>query len=149
MSNQIKIRVRLIIPHENKLLLEYVEGEDFYFYPGGKVEFGETLLLACKREMVEELGVKFVLKKILYIRDFLKLEKDEHSVEFFILGEINKSVVEKNPDDPDYKEHHRFEWVEIDKLAEKEIFPKELTPKLIADFKAGFLNQGQYLGAIE
>jgi len=52
MSNQIKIRVRLIIPHENKLLLEYVEGEDFYFYPGGKVEFGETLLLASKREMM-------------------------------------------------------------------------------------------------
>ena len=52
MLNQTKIRVRLIIPNVDKLLLEYVIDEDFYFYPGGKVEFGETLLLASKREMM-------------------------------------------------------------------------------------------------
>ena len=37
-----QIRVRLIIPHHNKLLLEYVSDEDFYFYPGGRVENYET-----------------------------------------------------------------------------------------------------------
>ena len=69
-------------------------------------------------------------------------------MEFYILGEINKLKVEKNPDDPDFKPHHRFEWIEIDKLP-KNLYPLELTEKLKNDFKVGFPNQGEYLGAIK
>ncbi len=42
MTYKYQIRVRLIVPHNNKLLLEHVVDEDFYFYPGGRVG-GENL----------------------------------------------------------------------------------------------------------
>lgn len=64
MEKKIKVRVRLIIIKQSKILLSYVKDEDFYFYIGGKVEFGETIKQACVREIEEECGAKFVFKKI-------------------------------------------------------------------------------------
>lgn len=46
-DRKIKVRVRLIIIKNNKILLSYTKDEDFYFFIGGKLEFGETLKEAC------------------------------------------------------------------------------------------------------
>jgi ADP-ribose pyrophosphatase YjhB (NUDIX family) len=71
----IKVRVRLIIIKEGKILLSFTETEDFYFYIGGKVGFGETLKEVAVREVAEECGgAAFTFKKILYIRDYIKPE---------------------------------------------------------------------------
>lgn len=83
MDNKIiKVRVRLVIIKNGKILLHYTENGNYYFYTGGHLEFGETLLDACKREVLEETGSSFTFKKILYIREFILPEENEHSVEF-------------------------------------------------------------------
>lgn len=42
MENKIKVRLRLVVIKNNKLLTHYIKDEDFYFYIGGKLEYGET-----------------------------------------------------------------------------------------------------------
>ena len=100
-NNKIKVRLRLVIIKNNKLLAHYTQDDDFYFYIGGKLEYGETIKQGWEREILEELGddIKFEFKKILYIRDYIKPEEGEHSVELYILGDINKfGGVEGRPD---------------------------------------------------
>ena len=150
MDKKIKPRVRLIIIKNNKLLLTYTKDGDFYFYIGGKMEFGETLEQTCLREIKEECGqnVKFTFKKILYIRDYIKPEEDEHSIEFYILGDINKFEEVEGVVDEEFAGLHYQTWVGMDNLPEN-ILPKSLTVTLKDDYKNGFPRQGEYLGSLD
>ena len=143
-----QIRVRLVIPHQDKILLEYNGDDDYYFYPGGRVEDYETIEEAAVREMREEINGQFKFEKILYIREYIDREINEHSLELFVLGRLANNNVKKNKNDPDYKESHQFSWFHIDELPAN-LYPKTLTPKLRDDFKKGFPNQGEYLKAIK
>ena len=89
MKNQ-NIRVRLILIKKGKMLLMHDSSVGFYYYPGGHVEFGETILQAAERECIEECNDNFVFDKILYIRDYLNLDKNEQAIELFLLGGLKK-----------------------------------------------------------
>jgi len=150
MSEQkIKARVRLIIIKNNKILLSYTKDEDFYFYIGGKIEFGETIKDACIREVQEECKANFTFKKILYIRDFILPEIDEHSIEFFILGEVDKFEEIERIKDEEFDGRHWQTWVDINKLSEINIKPKTLTEKILANYKNGFSKDTEYVEVIE
>ena len=150
MDKKIKPRVRLVIIKNNKLLLTYTSDGDFYFYIGGKMEFGETLEQTCLREIKEECGkdVDFTFKKILYIRDYIKPEENEHSIEFYILGDINKFEEVEGVVDAEFAGSHHQTWVDINNLPEN-ILPNGLTSILKDDYKNGFPRQGEYLGALD
>ena len=64
----------MVIIKNGKLLASYTKKCDYYFYIGGHLEYGETILEGCKREIIEECGkgTKFKLEKVLYLRDFKK-----------------------------------------------------------------------------
>ncbi len=83
-----RIAVRGVIVHENKLLCvrhkDYqhnILSKDFWCLPGGGVDEGEDLILAVKREMLEETGIKAEVGSILHINHFTFGEM-EH-LEFF------------------------------------------------------------------
>jgi ADP-ribose pyrophosphatase YjhB (NUDIX family) len=148
-GQNIKVRVRLVIIKEGKILLSYTQTEDFYFYIGGKVEFGETLQEAAVREVAEECGgAVFTFKKILYIRDFILPEGSEHSVEFYILGDIDKFVEIEGLKDEEFGGKHWQTWVPLDKLAETNVLPGSLTSMLLADYQKNFEQETRYLGKI-
>jgi ADP-ribose pyrophosphatase YjhB (NUDIX family) len=150
MDNKIKIRLRLVIIKADKLLAYYDSIDDYYFYIGGKLEFGETIEDGWKREIKEELGddVEFTFKKILYVRDFILKEKSEHSLELFILGDINKFMeIDKRPD-PEYDGKKWPKWLVLDNLPDN-FYPKPLTKKLLEDYKAGFPKEGEYIGRMD
>lgn len=149
MEKKIKVRVRLIIIKQGKILLSYVKDENFYFYIGGKVEFGETIKQACIREIEEECGAKFAFKKILYIRDFIMPENNEHSVELYILGDIDKFAEIEGVKDGEFAGNHWQTWIDLSRLNELDVRPKGLTKYLINDYQNGFSNETKYLGEID
>ncbi len=147
----INVRVRLVIIHDRKVLVQYRQKEDFYHYIGGHLEYGETIEEACKRETKEECGddVNFDFQKILYIRDFIRPNVDEHSLELFILGRINRTEKLEGLKDPEHPDGSVWlAWLDIDNLPDN-LLPKTLSPKLLREFNDGFLNTGEYIGEIE
>lgn len=147
MKNKIKIRLRFVIIKHNKLLAYYTKDEDFYFYIGGKLEFGETVEEGWAREIKEELGedAVFTFKKILYIRDYIVEKDNEHSLELFILGDINKFEEIEGRPDPEFDGRKWPTWLDLNNLP-KNLHPKPLTQKILEDYKNGFPNQGEYVG---
>lgn len=148
-SKRINVRVRLVIIQEEKILLSYVKDEDFYFYIGGKMEWGETVEEACSREMREECDARFTFRKILYVRDFIAREINEHSVELFILGELDKGEEVEGKIDEEFGPNKWQTWVELDNLKNIDVRPRELTDILLKDFQQGFKRGGVYVGDIE
>ncbi len=149
-TNHIHPRVRLVIIKNGRMLFSYDSERDYYFYIGGHVEYGETLAEACIREVKEECGedVNFTFGKILYIRDYIKPGEDEHSVEFYILGDVDKFTEIEGKKDVQFGGKHWQTWLGLDKLPEN-IFPRTLTSKLLEDYRHGFPMQGEYLGEID
>ena len=114
------------------------------------MEFGETVEDACIREVKEECDeAKFEFKKILYVRDFIRPEENEHSLELYVLGEIDKfGELEKFPD-PEFPDNHFQTWVDLKKLPKINVKPKNLTRRILQDYKREFPEGAVYLKTIE
>lgn len=150
MENKIKVRLRLVIIKNEKLLGYYDSIDDYYFFMGGKLNFGETIEEGWTREVREELGedVKFTFKKILYVRDFILKDQNEHSLELFILGDIDKFEGIEGRPDPEFEGKKWPTWLDINNLPEN-LFPKPLVKKMVKDYKKGFPNEGEYVGEMK
>ena len=144
---KLQIRLRMIIIKEGKLLTSYTKNKDFYFYIGGHMEYGESVIEGCKREIVEECGegTEFNLQKVLYVIDYFDKEKDEQNVELFILGDINKFEELEHKFDPQHSDDSMWlTWLDINNLPDN-LYPKLLSKKLLQDFKNNFPNAGEYI----
>lgn len=65
------IRCRAIILHEGKLLLvRHPHDTSFAALPGGHLEWGEDVKECLSREIIEELGIKPKIGRLLYINTF-------------------------------------------------------------------------------
>lgn len=150
MEQKIKVRLRLVIINDGKLLATYNSQENFYYYLGGKLDFGETVEEAWNREIKEECppGTQFTFQKILYVRDFIQKENNEHSLELFVLGSVNKSEDLEKYHDPEHGERNWSTWLDINNLPVN-LYPQSLSKKLLADFKNGFPREGEYIGQIK
>lgn len=139
-NNKLQIRLRLIIINERKLLTSYTKKHDFYFYVGGHMEYGETVLEGCKREIIEECGegTEFNLQKVLYIRDFFDKDNNEQNFE----------ELEHRLDPQHFDGSMWLTWLDINNLPDN-LFPKPLSKKLLEDYKNNFPNAGEYVGRME
>ncbi len=154
-DNKIHVRLRLIIIKNGKLLTSYSKKHDFYFYIGGHLEFGETIKDGCIREIKEECGedTNFEFKKIVYIRDFIypqgKDDINDHSVELFILGDINKFEELEGHLDPQHPDGSMYlSWLDINNLPQN-LYPQELSKIIVDDYLSGFTKTGEYVGALK
>ncbi len=82
-NKKFSIRVRGIIVDQGKLfLVKHSESSNFYALPGGHLEWGEDIKGALEREILEELGVKPTIGRLLYINNFMDVNNAQ-SIEFF------------------------------------------------------------------
>ncbi len=77
------IRCRAIILDEGKLLVvKHPQDLSFAVLPGGHLEWGEDIKECLRREILEELGVTPEIGRLLYVNNFIDINKKQ-SVEFF------------------------------------------------------------------
>jgi len=149
-NHLINVRLRIIVIKNDKLLVQYRQKHDYFHYIGGRLEYGETIMEGCNREVAEECnGAKFELKKILYIRDFILPEENEHSVELFILGNIDKFEELEHLVDPQHLDGSVWcTWFDVNNLPDN-LYPHPLSQKLLKDYKDGFPKEGEYIGRMD
>jgi 8-oxo-dGTP diphosphatase len=95
LSGKIRIRVAVIIPQDDKILLvrHVKDDRQYWLIPGGGVDFGETIDECAKREIKEETNIDVKLLKLLFISESVSREYERHLVNLFFLGQA------LNPDD--------------------------------------------------
>lgn len=97
MTDRPKLVVSVIVRRKDKFLLvkETLEnGKDYWIIPGGKVEFGETIEDAARREIEEETGIKAKKLTFLSYYEAITTKHNYHSVIFFFETRTNKVKLE-------------------------------------------------------
>jgi len=87
MHDTFRVRCRGIVIHDNKLLLvKHDNGNVFYSFPGGHLDYGEDPQACMARELEEELGVKADVGKLVAVFTFNDSKRNNEQVfEFFFL----------------------------------------------------------------
>ena len=137
-------RVAGIAVQDGKVLLQKPTNEDFYAFPGGHVEFGETNEETLIREFREEIGADISVGELEWVAEvfFSWVESPCHQICLYYSIEITDDNI---PKDGMFmaKEHIEgrnfeleFHWVPVEKTAELEIYPSD-SAKLLSELGKG------------
>lgn len=134
--------VRALIVRDKKILVCRTNGREYFFLPGGHVEFGESLHDALRREIHEEMGAFVTGSKFIggVENIFLQDEVKRHEVSFVFLTDIDiKDVVSKEP-------HVEFFWFSMEEFVERNIVPPALKDAIVrwtAEKESFFIEEGR------
>lgn len=114
MANKIGVIVKGIIVNENKVLLVKRSNKDeinpgAWEFVGGRLEFGEDLEEALKREAMEEVAINIKIDRILYATSF-KRQASRHAVIIVYKCFAKDSKVMLS------EEHSEYKWASNEKL---------------------------------
>ncbi len=120
-GNKVRIRACGIAVHQNSVLLVRHKGlgesNELWSFPGGGVEFGESLENALEREFLEETGLEVSAGKQMFVYEFIK--KPLHAVEIYFRVEIKGGSLAtgKDPELPDESQYlQEVKFVTFDKI---------------------------------
>ena len=100
----------LILNNKHQVLLIKKQGKDYWERPGGKVEFGEKIIDALKREVLEETNVKIIVKELMSVNE--PIDSESHWIGFhYITKHISGTARILEP-----KKHSDIGWFDIDRL---------------------------------
>lgn len=133
-------RVRAIIIKQNSVLLikRTKNNSNYWVFPGGGIDPGETNELALVRECKEELGIDINLHQ-LYLELKSSKPKIKGQMEFFyiceiiggVLGNVNGLEYQKNSG---YEGKHEIDWVDIKSLTKIDLKPAEVRNRVYKEF---------------
>lgn len=139
-----KIRaVAIILDGEKVLLMHRINnGREYYTFPGGSVEKGETIKQAVLREVMEETSLEVNIEKLLYRHIY----PDDNSEQFYYLckyisgepklGDGNEAREMKEGSTNFYNPI----WYEMEKLYQLLLYPLEIRDWFIEDSKTKFVD---------
>ena len=126
--NTSTVRCRAIIVDNNEMLTVKHVGNEFVALPGGHLEPGESPVECVTREIIEELGIKPHVGRLLYINSYMDKAKS-HSIEFFFAvtnASEFRNIIAENCS-------HFDEWEELHWISKNS--PFKLLPQIVqADF---------------
>jgi ADP-ribose pyrophosphatase YjhB (NUDIX family) len=92
------VSVKLIFKYQNKILM-LLEKNGKFDFPGGRMEWGESVLGALKRELKEELN--YSLKKeleLFNVYNYISKDKKQHFVIIEYIHQLNKMLKLSSPE---------------------------------------------------
>ncbi len=146
MAEKISIRPATITIKENKVLLvkSQYKSKEFFLFPGGGLEFGETLEKGAIRETFEETGINVKIKRLIHINEYIyKNDWTKRSITIFFLAEpINDNCI--NPQTDDNGKIKEALWVDIKKLDKIDLRPKIIAQALKNNLQEKYFSLPQY-----
>jgi ADP-ribose pyrophosphatase YjhB (NUDIX family) len=130
-NKPIQLLVRAIIEKDSKILVCHKKGKDYYFLPGGHVEFGESSEYALAREIKEELGIEMTGSFFIGGTEHM-FEEDgarQHEVNLVFKVEVDKIKIESEED------HLQFFLLDPEQFEQENILPSVLKNALLQWFQ--------------
>jgi len=133
----LRTRAGIVLIEDGKVALieRHRGGLDYYVFPGGGVDEGETPEKGAVREAMEELGVEVAIRQKVAIIHFVQSTQVYYLVER-VSGEFGTGTGEEFTDsDPDNPEEGVYIpiWMPIDELSQHENVYPESVAKLVLD----------------
>ncbi len=127
MENQnFEVIARALILKDNKILLCSGVGDNYYYLPGGHVEFGELIEDALKREIMEELGVETKSIENLFMLQNIFEQKGVSRHEFNHVFKVELKSYDFNITE----DHIEFSWHNISDMKELNLLPEIMKKKI-------------------
>ena len=139
-----RVRAGIVLIQDGRVALieRHRAGLDYFVFPGGGVDEGETSEQAAIREAMEELGIEVAIKQRIAE---IQLGQKSRQVYFLVQqtgGEFGTGVGEEytdsDPNDPDEGIYIPI-WMPIEKLSEyQNIYPASLAKQVIRSVQEGW-----------
>ena len=134
-----KFRVVGILKNEEgKILIQKVGNNDFYCFPGGHVEIGESSEQAVERELEEELQFDVCVERLAFIIENFYFSKADnrnmHELGYYYILSSSKCPKEESwivdEIDKGIKKRLVYRWVSQQELDKLDVRPQILKSKL-------------------
>jgi ADP-ribose pyrophosphatase len=128
-------RVAGILFDRNRVLVHRLIDDDFYAFPGGRVEMFESTEDTVIREMNEELGIDVKVNRLLWISEhfFDHKENKYHEICFYYLIECSDTS-HLNRGDIFYitegKNEFEFRWIDVKAMHKERVYPTFIRNKI-------------------
>jgi 8-oxo-dGTP diphosphatase len=142
-----RVRAGIVLIQDNKVALieRHRAGLDYFVFPGGGVDEGESPEQAAVREAMEELGVQVAIKQ-----KVAEVQLGPRSRQIYFLveqigGEFGTGIGEEFTDsDPDHPQQGIYIpiWMHIDELPQHtNVYPADLSRLVVRSVKEGWLQE--------
>jgi 8-oxo-dGTP diphosphatase len=136
-----RFRSAAIVIHDNNILLMQRKNRsgEYYAFPGGGVEEGETPEMAAVREVMEETCISIELGPLAY-----RIIWDDGAENFFYLGTYKSGEPRLSPDTVEMEavlyrdQFYNPVWIPLVQLPSLRLYQLEVRDLLINDAKDGF-----------
>lgn len=130
-NKNFEICVRGIIEHNNKILVAKDKGKNYYFFPGGHVDFEEKIEDALQRELKEELNISINEFFFVGVVENIYTEEGNQHHELNIVFNVKvKKVKDKSKED-----HMDFFFFDIERFSKEDIRPLALRDSIVTWLK--------------
>ena len=127
-NQKIEIISRAFILVDNKVLLCKLVGRDYYFFPGGHVEFGENTKKAMTREIKEELDATIKNLSFIGVVEHAYVDssgRKYQQINLVFTGRIEEADLQSKED------HIEFVLKDLKSFAKEKVLPRTLRDALL------------------
>jgi len=143
-----RIRAGIVLIEDNKVALieRHRAGLDYYVFPGGGVDQGESPEQSAIREAMEELGIEVRIKRSVAEIQYGQTARQIYFLAERISGEFGTGTGEEftdsDPDDPQEGIYIPI-WMPIEEMAKKDnVYPANLAQLVATSVKEGWGKEG-------
>lgn len=132
----VRVAPKAVIVENGRLLTVHMEGSkgEYYMFPGGGHETGETLEETLRRECLEETGADVVVGQVLWIRDYREVNHEFADIRpgFHQLEIMFECRLLSEPDMASTGDTRQLglTWIPLDEIEQWPFWPKVLRARL-------------------